>query len=332
MTRTLFRSVVGGLLILLTISHAKGADKAPELLLQRMSDAFRQESYVISMVQNFGGRIEPLRLEHGFVDGHEISHLSYLNGPLRDIVRKDGTVSYLESERPAYSLKARQMDGPIPKPFLGDISAISENYRFVMGGKSRTAGRIAQLVRITPTEPDRYGLLVWSDVETGFLLRADVISREGDIVEQLQVVSIRLMDEPSEHLQSIAASQLPQTVPQPERRDTEDLVEWNVGWMPAGFELVNQDQHRLALTNDVVDYMMFSDGLIKFSVYINKVESQEERGSLVTRGALSLFSLINSGVEITVVGRMPPETAQRIAETVYPVVEKPRNKGLPNAG
>ncbi|RCU51855.1 transcriptional regulator [Corallincola holothuriorum] len=324
----LIRSLFTGLLLSCTVFSASGAE-APELLLSRMVDAFRQQTYVISMVQNFGGRIEPLRFEHGFVDGVEISHLSYLNGPMRDIVRKGETVSYLESERTAYSLKAGQMDGPIPRAFLRGFKSIAENYQFVLGGRSRTAGRIAQLIRITPNEADRFGLLVWADIETGFMLRADVISSEGDLVEQLQVVSLQLLDKPSAHLKAIATSEFPQTVATPAKSTERELVEWRVGWTPSGFELVGKDQHRLALINDVVDYMMFSDGLIKFSVYINKVDDTEERGSLVTRGALSLFSLINSGIEITVVGRLPPETAQRIAETIYPVVNKPKPKERP---
>ena len=66
---------------------------------------------------------------------------------------------------------------------------------------------------------------------------------------------------------------------------------------------------------------MLSDGLVDLSVYVSRVDpKQAVRQQLIRQGATSLVSFVNEvGVEITVVGEVPAETAKRIAEAVQPL-------------
>ena len=66
---------------------------------------------------------------------------------------------------------------------------------------------------------------------------------------------------------------------------------------------------------------MASDGLVDFSVYVTRVDPQQSmRHQLIRQGATNLISYVNDvGVEITVVGEIPAETAKKIAESVRPL-------------
>lgn len=66
---------------------------------------------------------------------------------------------------------------------------------------------------------------------------------------------------------------------------------------------------------------MLSDGVVDLSVYVSRVDpKQAVRQQLIRQGATSLVSSVNEvGVEITVVGEVPTETAKRIAESVQPL-------------
>lgn len=61
---------------------------------------------------------------------------------------------------------------------------------------------------------------------------------------------------------------------------------------------------------------MFSDGLFSFSVYISDRDEHSLKGQLVRQGRRTLHSLVSGGNEISVVGDIPPATAQRIAQSV----------------
>lgn len=67
----------------------------------------------------------------------------------------------------------------------------------------------------------------------------------------------------------------------------------------------------------MVDYMMVSDGLVDVSIYLSAPESGMGE-QLVRQGATSLLRLLNDHkVEVTVVGEVPAQTAQRIAESLH---------------
>lgn len=127
---------------------------------------------------------------------------------------------------------------------------------------------------------------------------------------------------PAPWLVTLARSKLPDALaledayPAPQQ-----TLNWHLTWLPDGFKVLSQDRHQLVSTSLPVDYMMLSDGLVDLSVYVSRVDpKQAVRQQLIRQGATSLVSFVNEvGVEITVVGEVPAETAKRIAEAVQPL-------------
>ncbi|MBW8189574.1 MucB/RseB C-terminal domain-containing protein [Neiella marina] len=299
-----------------------------EAWLQRMGQTFQAANYSLSVIRVNQQHFEPIAIEHGIVDGETLVYVNYLNGPEREILHRDGVVTYFQHDEPPYSVAGQRAVGPIPRAFITDVSILKRSYQFVLGGRNRVLGRSAQLIRIEPNEADRYAIWVWLDAEHGMLLRADIVSPSGEPLEHIQVVSMQYSETPSAVVQQLAALDLPAPVPLMESQQVSGngRIRWVTGYLPEGFELIGRDRHRLGVTKDLVDYQLYSDGISSVSVYVGSAADEKPGQAGVSKGATHLVTVAKDGVEVAVIGKLPIETITRIVESVHPVVA---NSSLP---
>jgi len=251
-----------------------------------------------------------------------VAHLSYLDGKAIEYLQRENEYTFFENSHDPYTLKDARFPGIWSSLVSMPLSRVLQSYDPVLAGRSRVAGVVAQVVRLVPKEADKYGFMLWVDEQSHLLLRVDMVEREGNLVEQLLGVDLELQNKPAPWLVTLANSKLPPALaledayPAPQQQ-----LNWQVTWLPDGFKVLSQDRHQLVTTSMPVDYMMLSDGLVDLSVYVSRVDpKQAVRQQLIRQGATSLVSFVNEvGVEITVVGEVPAETAKRIAESVQPL-------------
>ncbi|MDF2177996.1 MucB/RseB C-terminal domain-containing protein [Aliiglaciecola sp. CAU 1673] len=287
----------------------------PEDWLQRMASALRGLNYQISfVVLQPNGEFEPYLWRHALVDDIEMEHLSLQNGPGREIVRVDDLVSYFEPNVPAFSLRSDVINGPLPAELFRNPHALEHAYDYVMIGRSRISGRSAQQIRIVSKDKSRYGFNLWLDQESGLLLKLDMTDVQGEVLEQVQVTSLQVTAEPDEYFSRIEKSKLPELV---EMSDTGPLpIRWQIGWLPEGMQILRRDIHRLPMTGQMVEYAMLSDGLVDVSVYLQAVDPGTSENGWLRYGANTLLSLQQGALEVTVVGKVPPQTASTIANSI----------------
>lgn len=287
--------------------------------LERMRQALTERNYSLSLVVADGQQMEPVQLIHGLTPHGQATLINYLNGPSRQVVRLADQVSYLETDGEAYSLRAKRVAGPLPAAFTGDIGALSGSYDFVMAGRSRAVGRPVQLVRVAARDELRFSALLWLDEGSGLLLRLDLFTPSGQPVEQVQVVHLALHDAPDAALLALDPASLPPLLAGPPSLSTDsggDGLRWSLGWLPPGFEVRYHDRHRLAQTNDPVDYYLLSDGLVELSVYIQPEPERRESPQVAARGATGIVTGWHNGIEVAAVGRLPVDTLGRVVEGV----------------
>lgn len=313
---------LAGLLALLFFTAASRADADAMRWLERMNQTLNQRNYELALVVMDGLRNEPVQLTHGVLADGPATLVTYLNGPPRQVVRLADRVSYFDGDGSAYSVAGERLSGPLPAAFWGNLQALARNYQFQLAGRNRTAGRPVQLVRVVPRDELRYGALLWLDEEHGLLLRLDLISSQGQLVEQVQVVSASLSEQPAASLSALNIGKLPAMAPAV-AAGTAPAPRWQLGWLPAGFELRRQDRHRLAVVEDSVDYYLLSDGLTELSVYIQAEPQPRETQQAVNLGATTIVSRWRGGLEVAAVGRLPAET---LAQIVEGVLTRPDNR------
>jgi sigma-E factor negative regulatory protein RseB len=329
--------LISFLLVILSFSfsaHANDTEKAKPILkddvtemdqakpwLEKFSSALNKLNYSTSFVVVKNNQAEPYHWFHGLDENSQaLEILSQLNGPRRDILRRGDIVTYIEPEQEAYSVNSSYLSGPIPSIFSRDINELDDSYRFISVGRSRVLGRVAQVVRIVPKDNYRFDHWLWLDQQSGLLLKMAIITRQGQLLEQIQFTHLDVTDVMSENLDQLQTTELPDIVDLVTLQQHEKLF-WNVHWLPQGMEVIKSNRRRI--NNDkAVEFILLSDGLVEISVYINPNNDEARPVEYASNGATLVFSQINNGLEISVVGKIPLVTAKKIADSVAPVTIK----------
>lgn len=296
---------------------------------KQLSQSLRQLNFNTSFVVVKNNQAEPYHWLHGIIEqssaenenepattqSTELEVLALLNGPRRDILRINDTVSYIEPEYAPYSIKAEQIVGPIPTVFGQDVSVLENNYHFVSVGKNRVLGRAAQLIRIVPKDAHRFGYWVWLDQKSSLLLKLAVITNTGKLLEQIQFTHIEVTDTISENLKQLQATELPKVIDVSAQEQNTHLS-WQVNWLPDGFTPIKSDRHRMDISKQTVEFMLFNDGLVDISVYVNPSKEKQRAVEFANDGATLVMNQVLNNIEVSVVGKIPSETANKILNSV----------------
>ena len=242
-----------------TISLPLWAEEQAQLSLNTLSQSIKSLNFSSSFVVVKNNQAEPYHWFHGISEqGEQLEIWSLLNGPRRDTLRKGDVVSYIEPEIPPYSIVSTDLKGPIPSVFYKDFSVLNNSYDFISVGRSRVLGRTAQLVRIVSKDAHRYGHWVWLDQESGLLLKLAIASRSGQLLEQIQFTHLDISEKPAESLVQLQSTELPKALEVPENYQ-QPSVAWTVNWLPSGFERLSTNRHRITVTKQPVEFMLFSE-------------------------------------------------------------------------
>jgi sigma-E factor negative regulatory protein RseB len=295
-------------------SQASAEEHSAEALLLQMNQASQQLNYELSYILIKKNSIEPLVFRHASVSGHRLAHLVYLSGPVREVIRRGEVVSYIEPGMEPFSIQSGQMIAPLIPLLNSDIKTLSQYYDFVLMGRSREAGSASQVVRVVPKDGTRYSYMLWVDEKSSLPLRADLVDRDGEVLEQYRTVSYSVNEKIAEYMSRLNDVELPGVITLPESKTT--VSSWRVGWIPDGFKPHNLHRYKMLKIEKLVESQMYSDGLFNFSVYVSERDSTSLQGHLVRQGRRTLQSYVKGNKEITVVGDIPPETAKHIAQSV----------------
>lgn len=289
--------------------------------LARLSNAVRTTNFELSFVQSrAGSETTPFLWRHGILDdGTQVEQLNLQNGPGREQIRVNDVVSVFEPDVSPYSFRSQFVNGPIPSELLYSPENLKAAYEFISVGRARIAGRPAQQIRIISRDNTRFSYQLWLDEATGMLLKLNMLDVKGGVLEQIQVTSLNVTPEPNDYFSRINNALLPGPMVLTRKQAREH--QWDVGYLPVGMKEVRHDTRRLALTGQVVEYKMFSDGLVDISVYVQR--AQDAVGEdMVLRNDLSTFLTLTDGkAQVTVVGEIPLQTANAIATSLKALEE-----------
>ncbi|MDV7105169.1 sigma-E factor regulatory protein RseB [Vibrio sp. TH_r3] len=300
-------------------TQASAEEISAEALLHQMNHASQHLNYELSYILIKKNSIEPLRYMHALNQETEYAHLVYLSGPIREVIRRDNEVSYIEPGVEPFSIESGNMIAPLIPMIDSDINALSEFYDFVLVGRSREAGAATQVVRVVPKDGQRYSYVMWIDEKSKLPLRADLLDRDGEIIEQYRTISYTVNQRIAAVLEQLDSVKLPDVISMPKQQSTESF--WSVKWIPAGFESHSLNRYNMVITHKTVESQMYSDGLFSFSVYVSDSDDLSLKSQLIRQGRRTLHSVVKGEREITVVGDIPPATAAKIATSVVFSIE-----------
>ncbi|MGC9421248.1 MULTISPECIES: sigma-E factor regulatory protein RseB [Vibrio] len=298
----------------LNVTPAFAETPSAEALLHQMNEASQQLNYELSYILIKKNSIEPLLYRHAHQESQQFAHLIYLSGPVREVIRRGNEVSYVEPGVEPFTIESGNMVAPTIPMLNSDVAQLSQYYDFVKMGRAREAGTACQVLRIVPKDGLRYSYVLWIDEHSALPLRADLVDRDGEVLEQYRTISYSINDKLASLMAGLNNVQLPEVLSLPKGNIQETF--WTVGWKPEGFQPLELNRYRMAMTERLVESQMFSDGLFNFSVYVSSRDNHSLKGQLVRQGRRTVHSFVSGENEVSVVGDIPPATAQRIAQSV----------------
>ncbi|GAA0857019.1 MucB/RseB C-terminal domain-containing protein [Aliiglaciecola litoralis] len=296
-------------------------DPNAQIWLTKMAQAKQQLNYKVTFVMSRpGADPQPYLWRHAITeDGIEMEQLDQLNGPGKEVIRIGNTVSYFDSHRPPYSLQSSHISGPLPSILLTDPLSLMPAYEFVVVGKSRISGRVAQQIRMVSKDKTRFGYNLWLDQNIGLPLKISVVDLNGQKMEQIQVTELEVTPSPDPYFANyVVSATMPDVVqfaPQPKEKQN-----WKLDFVPIGMEQVKHSVRLLQNNGGKLEYMMLSDGLVDISVYLQRANGQVAESDIVARiGSDIYYSRTQGNVLVTVIGKIPANTANAIATSISAV-------------
>jgi sigma-E factor negative regulatory protein RseB len=299
----------------------------PRDWLADMNDAFNSLSYDGVFSYFSGSELESLRIVHMMLDGEPHERLIHQNGPPREIVRRgEEVVCILMPGDDLVALEPDMPGGPFARSFVRRYDAISESYSLTFYGEDRVADRIAVRMAVTPLDENRYGYRLWLDKETRLLLKSELIDTDGKPLEIFQFSTLIIGDEVDPRALEPVGEREQQhitnfTLDSNPSMPVDGQVSWMAEWLPVGFTMASSTTRQTMSREKSINTMMFSDGLAAFSVFIEDMPPAGAASIVSRNGATVAVTHLTPGPDqsqhlITLVGELPTDTAQRIAQSI----------------
>ncbi len=302
--------------VLLCCLQPAQAEETGWLLLDKVQQSVRQHNFDVSFVVLKGGQAETYRWLHGRSEQTEVEHLIPMYADGVDIVRRGQQVYYLVSERPTVVTQSNNIK-ELPAILFQSPAKIRSLYDAVAGSRSLLDGRSAQLLRLSAIADDRYHYWLWVDVQTGFPLRIDTLaeqhlSSQNRALEIWQVTHLRITPEMPDSLLQLQEIDLPAISPQLSRQTQPQPHQ--LSWLPNGFSVVADPLSVPQIQPEVLSYWLLTDGLHQVSVFVQ--QSHQAPKQAFRDGATTIYTQSDAKHDVTVIGHVSIETAQRLAAAV----------------
>jgi sigma-E factor negative regulatory protein RseB len=303
----------------IAVAPAASAGNDATAWLGRAATAARQLNYVGTIVYQYGPRMETSRLVHMSEAGNEYEKLWNLEGPAREVIRTSGEVYCFYPDAKVVRIEPRVFRNAFPSLSPQQQKSLAEYYDFKRAEPGRVAGIEAEAFVFEPKDGLRYGHKFWADSATGLLLKARVLNEKGDVVEQFAFTDLAIGVKVD---RSMVRPSWPTPPPDwqirqigPGEVDARETG-WIVTRVPAGFVKIAEGYRTLRATRPPVAHLVFSDGLVTVSVFVEPVGGTAHSTGLKQEGAVNMYIRQLEDHVVTVLGEAPPVTIRQIALAV----------------
>ncbi len=302
----------------LTFASAAAAEDATRWL-ERAAQAAKTLNYAGTVVFQHNGHVETSRLVHLFENGQEQEKLVSLDGPAREVIRTSSDVRTYFPDAKVVRVDPRTFRNVFPSVSAEQMRNLTQYYDARSVVSERIAGHWTQVMVFEPKDGLRYGHKFWADAITGLLIKARLIDDHGEVVEQFAFTDVVINEKVD---RDMVKPSWPTTPPdwkvkqgsfgEMAPRDTG----WSVARMPTGFQKIMEGYRTLRGKRDPVIHLVYSDGLVAVSVFVEPLS----QGPVVTgnsqQGGLSVYVAKKDEFLVTVLGEAPPAAIRQMAQSV----------------
>jgi sigma-E factor negative regulatory protein RseB len=300
---------------------AAGADDAMlAQWLQRVHEAARTRTYTGTVVVSSAeGAMSSARVWHACDAGQQVERVDSLTGTPRTTFRRnDQVMTFLPQTHVAVS-ERRESLGLFPQRLGAQDAPIDTYYRASAQGHERVAGFEADVVQLAPRDALRYGYRVWTERQSGLVVKMQTLDTQGHVLEQVVFSELHFDGTLSaDKLGHMMDDTRGYHVVSPAQAHSEPEQEgWRLahevpGFRPAGC------YHRAGDGNGASMQWVFSDGLATVSLFVEPYDVHRHSVTVLqSMGATHAYGQRLAGAAadwwLTAVGEVPAQTLQLFA-------------------
>jgi len=287
-------------------------------LLQQIQKAARHLNYEGVFTFQQGESIESSRMIHLFDGQDEKERIEVLDGPPREYLRRNDEVQSLFPEQKLI-LREQQRGDRFPGLLVADPTALEAHYQLRTSTELyRVAGRSCRVIEITPRDAHRYGYRLCADSASNLLLKAQTITSDGAVLEQVAFTHVTIGHVITEQALE-PAWPITDWSTQHNKQQVIDLGA--MGWRvpaPPGY-LPTSQLARVFADQRTVNQLVLSDGLATISIFIEPYRA--ERSEYLSQGAarsgsVNIFGIRIANFWLTVLGEVPATTLELLAQSI----------------
>ena len=291
--------------------------------LDRVVTAEHKLSYSGTFVFQNGSVAETSHIAHLVRPGGVLERIEVLDGPPREVIRDNDEVKcYLPDSR-TLIVEKRVQQRSFPALLPAELGGLSDYYLIRKGSLGRVAGHESQSIVLEPKDDLRYGHQLWVDVDSGLLLKAEVMNEHNEPVETFTFTELQIGSPIArDTLQSKFAAQSKdwrvQNIHTTVSRG-EDAA-WRFKFKLPGFSKLVGMKRQVAKDMPESLHLVFSDGLAAISVFIEPSSASAPMSDLemVSVGATHVYQRTVAGHQFVLIGEVPLSTLKKFGDGIEP--------------
>jgi sigma-E factor negative regulatory protein RseB len=320
--KTLWACVYGLLaMFALCSEEAKAVDSGNEARtwLKKIISSSETVSYEGIFVYRRDDQLVSMHLIHVADKDGERDRLTSLSGEQQELIKSKAGIICLTPGKKHITLNRGSLGVNFPDQLASRMQDVEKNYRLIIGGTDRIAGRTARMIVIEPKDSFRYGYRMWVDEETGLLLQSDLVNGHGNAIEQVMFSTINIVDKATpQMIQAVTMNDEMRRVLKSSKPETVSAADaqWQVMHMPNGFSLVERYQHSHGKWGPV-EQLVLTDGMATVSVFVERLNKLAEPFNGEShKGAVNAYGTVVGDHQLTVVGEVPLATVRLIGNSL----------------
>ncbi len=323
-------------MVLLTLAPIGAAVAAPGVAveqrevrdwLMRIHNAANQRNFQGTFVVSSAGAMSSARISHFFDGVDQFERIEPLDGQARQVLRHNGVVHTVWPFDKVTLIEQRDVLNSFPSLLQDGDDHVADFYDVQAQPGERVAGHDANVLMLKPRDEFRYAYRLWTDKQSGLLLRAEILNPLGETLETsaFSDVTIGVRSQPDMVLlpmRKLAGYRVIKPLLTPTRLEAEG---WRLRKMVPGFKQLSCIRRPLEVLAAVdrkssasqAVQAVFSDGITNVSVFIEPYnEERHARPMMTVVGATQTLMSRRGEYWLTVVGDVPAVTLRAFYEAI----------------
>ena len=301
-------TATGIFMALVTLSAR--ADQGLWSLVWTSHDQAKTLSYSGLLITESGKHSQTSKLLHQATAEGEFEVLERLDGQPAKWIRHDDQIQCVIPDRKMILTERRHTSIAFPRVLAGaDGSNSLEKFYSIeeMPGR-RVAGRAVRVLKLTPKDDMRYEYRLYVDRENKLLMRSELYSPQGELLENVGFKEITF--EPALVENPALAKPGPgwKTSSTDVRQLSSEELAYDLPDLVYGFRKADT-VCRVKSKDDQIHQTVYSDGLSTLSVFIQRVQASHSMPQVpMSHGAVMSMSETQGEHLVTVLGEVPEKT------------------------